>query len=458
MKTSLSATLASEPLEVRGLRTRRLTLALGTSIVAKALAAVVQLVAIPLVIRGLGVQSYVAYAAMLAVSAWPSLITLRHGPAFVGRVAHLVADAKLAHVRRLVWSGAIAVTATATVGAAITAILLLMLPLTDVLPLGAGVDGFGLLCALAVLICLNLMQAPLAPLEEAQAGMQENYILNLRDLAANLLTLPLMVFGFRQWPSFVFLVAAMNLPRATMRFVNAGLLMKRHPALRPTTQAFALKDYLPLALDGAAFTLAAGASAYLCHQAPILFGARMLDADATASLAATLQLLLQAFAVVTFLTVPVIPAVRDALARRDIAWARRAISRVLWCIVGFSVCLGFGLIAVGKLLFEAWLGGRITPELDVRVAAAVYFGLLAIEFVLLVLTSALAPARQRAIAYGLYCCRGVLTAAFAWLSFRNGWVPGMFWGGVVWAALFVCLPLSLAMIRRLRIVSTLPTA
>lgn len=452
MKTSMSATLAPpEPLELRGLRTRRLTLALGTSIVAKALAAVVQLVAIPLVINRLGVQSYVAYAAMIAVSAWPGLITLRHGPAFVGRVSQLVAQAKLTDVRRLVWSGAIAVTATATAGAAITGTLLIVLPLRDVLLLDAGVDGFGLVGALAILICLNLMQAPLAPLEEAQAGMQENHILNLRDLAANALTLPLMVFGFRYWPSFVFLAVAMNVPRAAMRFVNALLLMKRHPALRPSPQAFALKHYLPLALDGAAFTLAAGASAYLCHQAPVLFGARLLDADATASLAATLQLLLQAFAVVAFLAVPMIPAVRDALARDDIEWARRAISRVFWCILGFSACLGFGLIVMGKLLFEAWLGGRITPDLTVRVAAAAYFGLLAIEFILLVLTSALAPARQRAAAYGLYCCRGVLTAGFAWLSFQNGWVPGMFWGGVVCAALIVCLPLSLAMIRRLRV-------
>jgi O-antigen/teichoic acid export membrane protein len=59
---------------------------------------------------------------------------------------------------------------------------------------------------------------------------------------------------------------------------------------------------------------------------------------------------------VVMLSTPTWPAVAEALARDDKAWARKAAKRLYLYGTGFALCSALGLIALGPWVLPLWLG------------------------------------------------------------------------------------------------------
>lgn len=409
-----------------GARTSRLRLGLGTAIAARCAGAVIQLAAIPVVINSLGIESYTAYASILAISGWASLVTLRNGPSFVGHVAHLSAVGAQSTVAGI-WQPALLVTgASALLGVCITAVVIYAVGLAIFLPPQVSTMLVELWGILIFLILAQLVQTSLSPLSDVQAGLQETYLLNVRDLVGSVLSAAAILLAFPKWPTLWAVVLAIHVPRLAATVVNAASLFRRHPWLAACSIKPMWRAYLPLAAEGAAYSAVAGISAYLCHSAPILFMTQFAPAHSAAEYVVLLQLVLQAFAVVSLLTNPVIPAVRDAVSCHDLAWLRSAILRLSLAVVGVGVGGALMLGVAGNLFFSVVLKSTVMPSLQARTAAGAYFTALAIEFTLFSLLLAIATQRQRVFVYVGYFIRALATGFACAVCARGGHVAAAF--------------------------------
>jgi O-antigen/teichoic acid export membrane protein len=144
---------------------------------------------------------------------------------------------------------------------------------------------------------------------------------------------------------------------------------------------------------------------------------------------------------------PLWPALGNALARGELAWARTALNRavILSSIAGVGLALVF--LVFGRAIVHAWVGGRVVPDLPLVGGFAVWIILAAYGGAI---TTLLNNAQFLGLQLKIY--------AIASLSALALKVPMAYWlgpAGVVWATVIAysigyCLPAGLAARRLFR--------
>ncbi len=202
----------------------------------------------------------------------------------------------------------------------------------------------------------RILQLPFALVEKSQLAVQEGYRTNLWQCCAYLIS-AICVVVIAHWElgvlTLVFAVAAVPAVFFFLNWCHFFLIDK--PELRPTRAAASPHEASHLMrLGGAYFVLSILTTFGLAFDNVIVAQACGLDTVAEFSVVARVATLLTV--ALGMICMPMWSANGEAIARGDYAWVKRTTARIVQVTSGLAIVGGICLVAVGPLVFHAWLG------------------------------------------------------------------------------------------------------
>jgi len=319
--------------------------AIVTGLSGKGVGVLTQLLAIPLAIGALGIERYGAYAMLTAVLLWANML-----PAVVANAFSLkLVSAHAANDRRME-ARLFSTTFFFAVVAAALLWLLMHWGLAAVDPrrlfaiesptlisdLRAATAWMAWLLPLSVVLSLG---------EAAHNGYQRQYINNLFTIGANLATLAALLWVVRWHPSIEAMVLAMFLPVSIGRFLNLAMLLHGRRYLLPSWAAADFRLLGSLLVMGAAFGLTQ-AGGFVYQQFPTFYIGREASLTDAAYFATMMTVIAISGNLLIMFTQPLMPALRDAVARHDNVWIRGSHRLILRRVVPYISLASF-VIALG---------------------------------------------------------------------------------------------------------------
>jgi O-antigen/teichoic acid export membrane protein len=349
-------------IEISTLRSHRLKLAVAASIGSKVATVVLQVLVMPLAVRALGPERFGVYVMLTASLNWIWSAGIGIGPSLTVAIARAVADGDSDREARSFSSAFFAILAICVLILTATGAVGLRYSPETVLGAQYAVYRSDIGPGLFVLVACLVNVLLLGVVEGAQAGYQEQYIINLFTMLGNILgTVSLFVFGMRQ-PSIINLILCLYIVAYLPRALNAFILIGSRSQLRPRVRHFDIGIVKMLLGTGAAFSLVQ-LGMFLKQECGILLVGRLLGPGT----------------VVTMQLQPLLPALTDAVARGDLDWIRRVCSKALSLTMLYAISVGVTLAILGAPIIRIWYGPQVMPGVHLQVAIGVSFVLQAWE-------------------------------------------------------------------------------
>jgi O-antigen/teichoic acid export membrane protein len=163
--------------------------------------------------------------------------------------------------------------------------------------------------------------------------------------------------GIWFFPEVWYLVLAVHGAMVLSKLGNTFASWKKHPVVVPSFSAVRPGLARQLFTDGisfsACFILTGFVEANFCGW---LIGQIGGGPAAVALWGVFMTLSVMQLGFVVILSTPTWPAVAEALARGDYAWARKAGRRLYFYGIGFASCSALGLVLIGPWALKIWLG------------------------------------------------------------------------------------------------------
>ncbi len=337
-------------------RDRSIRLAVATSFLSKAGTALFQLLSIPVAIRVLGREEFGLYTTVNFTLATMALLQIGIGPALAHGLSGAKARGEGGAAKELASTAFFLMAGMALMAGLLLALVLLAVPLPSLF--GADFSGkeSALRPALWTGLALFLLLFLLNLTDRMREGLLEAAANNIWGAAGNVIAAVAVGAGIFFLPEVWFLVLAVHGSLVVAKLCNTISLWRAHPDLRPAWTRFRLPVARHLFSDGLAFsacTLVAGIVEY--NFAGWLTG-RTGGPSAAALYGVFVSLTIMQLGFVMMLSTPTWPAVAEALARGDLAWAKRAARRLYLYGSGFALCSAAGLVLLGPWVFRFWLG------------------------------------------------------------------------------------------------------
>jgi O-antigen/teichoic acid export membrane protein len=224
----------------------------------------------------------------------------------------------------------------------------------------------------AVTVMCVIASLPLGTSQRVQMGYQEGFLNSAWNTAGSLLGLLALVFAIGHRATLPWLVLCLSGAPVVALAANGTVLFGfRRPHLRPRMRAVSSKTMRHLLGAGSLFFAIQLAGA-IGYQLPVLVIARLLGPADVTSFAVPLRLFMVMPALMGFFLTPLWPAYREALARGDIPWVRRAVGVSIALCFGLNVAWGLGLVFGGPAILHWWVGPRVVAPLGLRVGLALW--------------------------------------------------------------------------------------
>ena len=351
--TSTSSIEPDPTAHARSHRASRLRAAIVTGGAAKGLAVAVQLVSIGIAARSLGPEAFGSYLVLASLVAWLGLAAVGVGPGLTQRIALATAKGDSAG-QAMAFSSAVTLTGLFVV--VVAAVVLFVAWLATSGEASQSAIGSDVRMAAMLLVLATAAQVWLSIVEAAQLGHQEQHLTNVAyaiGLAAVLLVLIATGTVLTTVTAFV---AATALPPLVAKAANATWYVARRPYL--LTRRISMREAIGVVSTSAAFaTVSLGSLA--SQQFGFLWLAFVAGPAAAVPLGVMLRLNLAAHGLVAVVTQPLWPALADAVARRDSAWARHAYVRSSWLTGTYAAAYALGLVIMGSVLVQVWTGTTV---------------------------------------------------------------------------------------------------
>ena len=421
-------------------RNRRFRSAIASSIFSKIGSLLVQILALPVAISGLGPRLYGAYASTVASVSWVTFISVGSGPSLTRRLARAVAADDAEQEAVLFTNGLVAVLVAATI---VCAALLAFLSLGLEAAIGPATRGYShevkvslsFLCALVPLaICGSLADA-------MYAGYQEQVVTNLWSFVSSLASLPLYFYVQRVSPTIPAMVVATFAPPAATRLIAlAQLVFFRRSHLRFRWKLVNVQMVRGLFIDSGVFAIISVGS-YLNTQLAVLVAGRH-----GAGLAAQMAILMQIYALLISVAVMINntlwPALIEARQRNDISWTRRAIKLAVLANLLFALASLVGLGLFGDQLALRWYKIPLSQPKAAAWAMGIYMFFFILENLLISLCVGVGRLGKAAT---IFACRSATVAVLYPVLITRG-IPTL----LVASALSIVLGPSLLMVQIVR--------
>lgn len=351
-------------------RNRQLLRSIATSFFSKGVSSILQLVAMPIAIRALGADTYGIYAMLVGALAWVTMSSVGIGPGLTLRLAS--GRDSPDEQRRLVTTATVLMALMAGLALAVIAVVVNTVGIPNLFgerALAYEREVRQGLVAISLLLALYLVSTVI---DAAQAGYQNQYVSNLWTIAANILTIGLLVLVVPRWASVVTLILAIYGPMVLARVGNCASLLLSRPYLLPRWNAVDPGVATGLIATGGAIFLGQLAS-YGYHQYGAFWVGRVVGPDDAARYAVMSQVFVFSIGLITMITVPLWPAIADAYARRDGAWIWSAYRQTRRAVVAFGLALGLGIAIAGEPVIARWISPDVAPTLSFQLLAGCFF-------------------------------------------------------------------------------------
>jgi O-antigen/teichoic acid export membrane protein len=133
-------------------------------------------------------------------------------------------------------------------------------------------------------------------------------------------------------------------------------------------------------LDGLAFSML-NLGHYFCHQFSQVIVGRKLGPTALASYAIMIQWYILLNGLISMVGRPLWPALTDAIARRDYAWARSVYRKLLRYSCAYGLVVGVAFLTLGRPLAHMLYHGHIHLRTSLLLFMGLYFVLIMWEYV-----------------------------------------------------------------------------
>lgn len=226
--------------------------------------------------------------------------------------------------------------------------------------------------AIGAFVGCFLINMPLGVVNKIQLGYQEGFENNLWAAFGNLLGLlgVLLVIWFHG--SLFWLVVAMaGAPIVVVLLNGARLFIWRRPWLWPNpcfTSYRAAKRVLGL---GVLFFVLQFAAA-VAYSSDNIILAHILGPSAVTQYSVHARLFSLISMIFMMVLTPLWPAYTEAIARGDVDWVHRTLSRSLWLSATISFGLSVILIVWGPTIMRLWVGEKVLPVLPLFIGLGVW--------------------------------------------------------------------------------------
>jgi O-antigen/teichoic acid export membrane protein len=336
------------------LRTRRLKLALLTSLAGKGIASIVQIVALPIAINALGQGRFGAYAMLAAILNWMNIVGVTIGPGLT--IQLVAANARMdreAEARS--FGSALAISC-------VFAILLLIGAQVSFHAVGAErlfgaafMPFAGELRNGVVVLCIFVSANLIVNVAEAaQAAYQKQYIHNAFLAAGNIVTIVTIAVLVRARPTIASMVIAVYSGPLLARICSLAQLLYSRRHLIGGLRRVDRHALMLITRTGSAFILTSVAS--FCYQSgSIYWVGRQIGPLAATQMTLFMTILTTVGSLLIMFTQPLWPAIQDARARRDAPWIRQAYSRLARYLMAFFGIAGLTIAITGNRLIHLWV-------------------------------------------------------------------------------------------------------
>jgi O-antigen/teichoic acid export membrane protein len=424
-------------------RYRRVALTFAASVAGRGVAVVATLLMVPVLLGHLGPERYGLWAALSTAAAALVFADLGIGNGLLSLLAEDSGRDDTGAARRHVSSSFAALLVLAGL---LAVVFLLVHPRVEwarLLRADSPSATREVAAAVGIFGIWFLASLPLGLVTRVRLARQEGFTNGLWAAGGTLLGVALMLGAISAGAGLPGLVAALGAgPLLALLGQNAALFL-RQPALRPRLREARVPAAARVLRLGFAFFVLQVAAAVL-HASDGLVAAIVIGPEAAARYAVAAALFDLPLSLLAMMLTPFWPAYGEALARRDVAWMRRALRRSLLLAGVFGLAGGALLFAAGAPLVRWWVGSAMVPE-------PLLLAGLAVRLVLLCLLQAIAVFLNGARLLRLQLVCGCLMAAAAIalkvaLAARVG-LPGVAAGTVIALASLGLVPYLVALRR-----------
>ena len=300
--------------------------------------------------------------------------------------------------------------------------------------------------ALAVFVAITLASLPLGVVSTIQLGYQEGYRNAAWQAAGSVFSLVGLVIAVATEAPLPWLVLAIGSGPLLATILNGGGLLRRRPWLTPRRRLVNTSSARSLLRLGLLF-LVLQLAYVVAYGTDNIVIAQILGAEAVTAYAIPMKLFMTIPMLLGFGLLPLWPAYREALTRRDLSWARRTLVRSLQITAAVSIPLSLLLVLLGRPIIEAWVGGDVVPTTMLLVAlglwTVVYSTSVAIA---MFLNGANVIAFQVVLAISMMAANLVLSIALTHLL----GISGPAWGSTIAVVTCVLVPSTWYLRRLLR--------
>jgi O-antigen/teichoic acid export membrane protein len=342
-------------------RNRAIRWAVATSLMSKAGTALLQLIAIPIAIRTLGLELFGIYSTIAMGIYIVMLLQVGIGPALTHGISSALARGSRPQERAYYTTAFFIILALAAAGATIVSCILTFVPIPvlfgkEYAP-HAEIMRPALWLGLAIIMC----QFVLSHTERTREGYLEANINNAWGAAGNFLGAFALAFGISSFPTIEYLLLCIFASNVLAKIGNTIHLLIQRPWLFPFPRLFQRNIARSLFSDGVAFSLSTSVTGLIEFNACALIIGHLAGPASVGIFNILVQIDVILIGFIVMITTPTWPSIVDALARKDMAWIQVAARRLR--LFGATYCLAamVGLVALGPFLIPLWLG----PEIEI---------------------------------------------------------------------------------------------
>ena len=443
-------------------RSRRIVLAIVTSIISKGGNILLMLIAIPLAYRVLGEERAAIYGVMQSLMWLVSMADLGTGPGMVRRLAGAVAADDRERQGAVVSTAFFVTCGLALLGGLAIAGLLASVPVTTLFGEGFAPHAAELTHTAWVSLGIFVVLMVLACLERVREGFQEVHIGNVFGSVFNVLSAVMLWVGIAYFPTPVFVIGAVYGFLILFSSANSASILWKRPWLTPSLKNIDRQLVRSMTGEGLALFAAGSVAPILIREAPKFMLGRPENHGGAADVAhywILLQLGLICSGFVLMVTRPLWPAMADAACRHDYEWIRAARAKMMKLFAPCAVIVVCGFSLLGAWFTRWWLQTDAGITRGQFIAYGVLFALTAWSHLHYVMLGSMGLGRAAA---KVLVTEAAIIVGLTWFSIHAYGLTGAICAGVagMTAVSVWIMPLVLGRALRLRravpVVATAP--
>lgn len=353
-------------------RQRRLLLTAITSAFARGVSVLSALITVPLALNYLGPEQYGIWVTLSSFALLLAFADLGIGNGVINAVSRYFGMNDIAGMRRCISTAYVILGLTALAVISLFATLYWFIPWNRVFNVHSAEAIAQAGPASAVFFLAFALAIPASIIQRVQSGLQEGVRTNVWTVAANFVSLILLLACIWLRMPLAVLVLVLFFTPIAFNILNAlHSFLIRSPEIRPSIHYFDRSMLKEIMSSGAMFFILQISASVIFASNPF-FIAQMLGAEDVATFGVVERLSSVVIVILQMMLMPLWPAFGEAKARGDWAWINKAHTISVAIALGLAIASGAVLVLFGPALLRIWINQDFVAPFALIIAFAVW--------------------------------------------------------------------------------------